>query len=108
MLNLFILVIIQQFEKYYLPKDNMIVTFKRDLASFMRVWKSETQERYRCQKIKEKQLPKFFRELGNDGDKTGSLGFGKDDYEPAELKKQMLKMAIKSVKSWRQWRRLWN
>lgn len=97
MLNLFILVIIQQFEKYYLPKDNMIVTFKRDLASFMRVWKSETQDRYRCQKIKEKQLPKFFRELGNDGDKSGSLGFGKDDYEPAELKKQMLKMAIKSV-----------
>lgn len=42
MLNLFILVIIQQFEKYYLPKDNMLVTFKRDLASFMRVWKAET------------------------------------------------------------------
>lgn len=75
----------------------MIVTFKRDLASFMRVWKLETQDRYRCQKIKEKQLPKFFRELGNDGDKNNTLGFGKDDYEPAELKKQMLKMAIKSV-----------
>lgn len=32
MLNLFILVIIQQFEKYYLPKENMITTFKNDLA----------------------------------------------------------------------------
>lgn len=96
MLNLFILVIIQQFEKYYLPKDNMIVLFKRDLDSFMRVWKAETQERYRCLKIKEKQLPKFFRRLGEDGDKATSLGFGPDHYEPGELKKQMLKMAIKS------------
>ena len=31
MLNLFILVIIQQFEKYYLPQDNMITLFKNDL-----------------------------------------------------------------------------
>ena len=30
MLNLFILVIIQQFEKYYLPKENMITRFKND------------------------------------------------------------------------------
>ena len=47
-------------------------------------------------RIKEKQLPKFFRVLGDDGDKDSSLGFGKDHFEPAELKKQMLKMAIKS------------
>lgn len=39
MLNLFILVIIQQFEKYYLPKDNMITKFKEDLKEFMEVWK---------------------------------------------------------------------
>ena len=76
MLNLFILVIIQQFEKYYLPKDNMIVLFKRDLDSFMRVWKTETQDKYKCLKIKEKQLPKFFRVLGEDGDQATSLGFG--------------------------------
>lgn len=30
MLNLFILVIIQQFEKYYLPDDNMLARFKND------------------------------------------------------------------------------
>ena len=30
MLNLFILVIIQQFEKYYLPTENMITLFKKD------------------------------------------------------------------------------
>lgn len=53
MLNLFILVIIQQFEKYYLPKENMIYLFKTDQSSFMKVWKQFTQERYRCMKIKE-------------------------------------------------------
>lgn len=53
MLNLFILVIIQQFEKYYLPKENMITKFKNDLACFMKVWKELTQDRYRCHKIKE-------------------------------------------------------
>jgi hypothetical protein len=35
MLNLFILVIIQQFEKYYLPKENMITNFKNDQQQFM-------------------------------------------------------------------------
>lgn len=39
MLNLFILVIIQQFEHYYLPKDNLISLFKQDLAQFMTAWK---------------------------------------------------------------------
>ena len=42
MLNLFILVIIQQFEHYYLPKDNVIAHFKGDLSSFMKVWKKFT------------------------------------------------------------------
>ena len=53
MLNLFILVIIQQFEKYYLPKDNAIVLFKNDLNHFMIVWKEYTMKRYSCKKIKE-------------------------------------------------------
>ena len=42
MLNLFILVIIQQFEKYYLPEDNMLDRFKKDQVSFMKVWKELT------------------------------------------------------------------
>jgi len=64
MLNLFILVIIQQFEKYYLPKDNMIKKFKNDLTSFKEVWKLFTQDKYKCLKIKEKLLLDFFRKLG--------------------------------------------
>jgi virulence-associated protein VapD len=47
-------------------------------------------------KIKENQLTKFFRELGEIGDKDSSLGFGVDYYEDSELKKQLLKMGIKS------------
>ena len=46
MLNLFILVIIEQFEHYYLPADNIIRHFKNDLSSFMKVWKKFTQDRY--------------------------------------------------------------
>lgn len=42
MLNLFILVIIQQFEKYYLPDDNMLAKFKNDQVSFMKIWKQLT------------------------------------------------------------------
>jgi hypothetical protein len=53
MLNLFILVIIQQFEKYYLPEDNMLDKFKNDQSSFMKIWKQLTQDRYQCFKIKE-------------------------------------------------------
>lgn len=39
MLNLFILVIIQQFEKYYLPEENVLGKYKTDVESFMKVWK---------------------------------------------------------------------
>lgn len=42
MLNLFILVIIQQFEKYYLADDNMLGQFKVDFVSFMKIWKQFT------------------------------------------------------------------
>lgn len=93
MLNLFILVIIQQFEKYYLPEDNMLGRFKEDQVSFMLIWKEFTQDRYQCLKIKENQLTKFFRKLGEE---NSSLGFSEDLYESGELKKQLLKMAIKS------------
>jgi len=53
MLNLFILVIIQQFEKYYLPQDNMITKFKIDQGRFMDVWAEFTMNKYNCKKIKE-------------------------------------------------------
>jgi len=98
MLNLFILVIIQQFETYYLPKENMIVKFKQDLNSFMSVWIKFTQKKYKCQRIKEKMLIEFFQDLGEQGtgDQESSLGFRKDLYSEAEIKKNLLKMGIKN------------
>ena len=96
MLQLFILVIIQQFDKYYLTQDNSIKSFKDDLEKFYRVWKIFTQKRYRCLKIKENQLQMFFRELGGDSvDDDNSLGFHAD-IPNHELKKNILKMGIKS------------
>ena len=38
MLNLFILVIIGQFEKYYMAEDNPITKFKKNLDVFMVTW----------------------------------------------------------------------
>ena len=93
MLNLFILVIIQQFEKYYLPDDNMLGRFKNDTISFMKVWKELTQDKYKCFKIKEKSLTDFFRKLGEVNE---TLGFSYEQYDDGELKKQLLKMGIKS------------
>jgi len=66
------------------------------LPSFLQVWKRFTQDRYNCIMIKENQLTRFFRELGEIGDKETSLGFGHDYYDEGELKKHILKMGIKS------------
>jgi voltage-dependent calcium channel L type alpha-1S len=38
MLNLFILVIIQQFELYYLVDDNILQKFRDDLSNFKKTW----------------------------------------------------------------------
>lgn len=62
----------------------------------MKAWKYYTQERYKCFKIKEKQLLEFFRKLGEKGDKETSLGFAEEFYDEGELKKQLLRMGIKS------------
>lgn len=55
MLNLFILVIIQQFEQYYVSEDNPIQKFKNNLVLFEKVW-IEFTEKHHHVKIKEKLL----------------------------------------------------
>ena len=42
MLSLFVLVILEQFEKYYLPKNNNITMFKKDAEQFMEAWREFT------------------------------------------------------------------
>jgi hypothetical protein len=49
----------------------------------MKIWKEFTQTRYNCFKIKEKQLEKFFRKLGEESE---SLGFRELDYDDGEMK----------------------
>ena len=58
----------------------------------MKVWRQLTQDRYRCIRIKENQLTSFFRKLGAEND---SLGFTYEKYDDGELKKYVLRMAIK-------------
>ena len=41
-------------------------------------------------------LEKYFRRLGEFGDKNTSLGFSEDYYSDSELKKIILKMGIKA------------
>jgi|TARA_B110001450_G_C17508773_1_gene435492 hypothetical protein len=41
-------------------------------------------------------LTDFFRKLGEYGSKEESLGFSEEHYDGGELKKQLLKMGIKS------------
>lgn len=59
----------------------------------MKVWKTFTQDRYHCAKIKESKLTEFFKELGKEAD---SLGFSEERFDNGELKKHLLKMGIKS------------
>ena len=64
MLNLFILVIIQNFTKYYLEDDNPLTTFESDFEDFVKAWKQFTGN-YQCMKIKPKHVPPFLLELPN-------------------------------------------
>lgn len=51
-----------------------------------------TLDKYQCQKIKEKHLMNFFRALG---ELSTTLGFPEETISEGELKKALLKMAIK-------------
>ncbi len=63
MLNLFVLVIIQQFETYYMAVDNPITKFKKNLEVFMVTWVEFTATKYRCLRLREKKLKDFFKRL---------------------------------------------
>lgn len=39
MVDLFVLIILQQFDLYYLPTDNVLDRFKTDVLNFKHVWK---------------------------------------------------------------------
>jgi len=62
MLNLFILVILQQFELYYLPSDNALKDFSSDLEHFKTAWREFAKE-FDGIKIRDQDLVKFFQQL---------------------------------------------
>ena len=61
-LNLFILVILQQFETYYLPENNLLNQFKENLEEFNVIW-SKYSKKFKGDKISGKDLLKFLRDL---------------------------------------------
>jgi len=62
MLNLFIMVIIQQFELYYLTDDNVLEKFKDQLIIFKKNWTKFTSD-HDCLKLKDTKLVSFFRAM---------------------------------------------
>lgn len=88
MLNLFILVIIMQFEKYYIADDNAIKKFKVNCETFMKTWVDFTATKSRCVRLREKQLFVFFRRL------PMPIGLPPETTDD-QMKKIMLKMGIK-------------
>ncbi len=66
MVNLFILIILQQFDLYYLPDDNVLDRFKADVTQFKIVWKLFSSEKYEGYKIAGTDVQKFFKKLKGD------------------------------------------
>lgn len=62
MLNLFILVVLQEFENYYLNPNNPMQNFKEDVEKFKSVWLEFT-EKYEAIMIKDSTLVRFFSRL---------------------------------------------
>ena len=91
MLNLFILVIIEQFDKYYLDPENPLQTFQDKFEAFEAVWIKYTLKN-QCIMLKEKQLMSFFKAL------PPSIGLAQspDLMTDSSIKKILLKMGIKS------------
>ena len=88
MLNLFILVIIEQFDKYYLDAENPLQTFQDKFDIFEKVWVSLSKKN-NCRKIRENQLLDFYKKL------PYPMGMQPSTTD-AEAKKILLKMGIKS------------
>ena len=65
MVNLFILIILQQFDLYYLPDDNVLDRFKADVTNFKLVWKRYSSD-FEGFKIRGDDLKKFFMDLKGD------------------------------------------
>eukprot|EP00347_Sterkiella_histriomuscorum_P015163 403358079 len=91
MLNLFILIILQQFDQYYLPQENVIQKFKDNLEYFKTTWKKFS-IKYGGLKIRESLLIKFFQSMNEP--------LGMPDSNEKEINKEIIKMGIRSEDGW--------
>ena len=97
MLNLFILVIIQQFEAFYVAEDNPIKIFKINFDLFHDRWVEATASNgTKCQKISQRHISEFLQML------PAPLGFlvtQSEDTEnnDADVKRKVIKMGINTV-----------
>lgn len=87
MLNLFILVIIQQFQKLYLDQAGPLQLFNRDYEIIVTQWIKFTRHQ-RCLKLNASKVPQLLKSI------PPPLGYS--DLSEAQLKKEVLKMGIKS------------
>ena len=65
MINLFILIILQQFDLYYLPNDNVLDRFAKDVKDFKATWKFYAKD-FDGMKIRGLDIQKFFKDLKGD------------------------------------------
>ena len=65
MVDLFVLIILQQFDLYYLPDDNVLDRFKNDVTSFKFTWKKYSAD-FEGFKIRGNDINKFMKELKGD------------------------------------------
>lgn len=86
MLNLFILIIIQQFEDFHLKEDNPITNFKKNLDSFSKIWVEFTENSFGIS-ISSKKLIDFYMKL------EPPLGFGATAERP-KVALEIMKMNL--------------
>jgi hypothetical protein len=99
MLNLFILVIIEQFERFYLNTDSPLVQFKKPVTGTLAVFQTRWAEwagppkckpEYRCRVIRERDLLALYAALGRDGNALGPPQGTKED----DMKKKIRRMGV--------------
>lgn len=89
-LNLFILVILQQFEAYYLNPDSPVNKFREDLENVFKPTWAKFTEKYQGIEIPENQLLPFFQEL------PAPLGFKNTGKNKKEIAKEITQMNLVS------------
>ncbi len=88
MVDLFVLIILQQFDLYYLPDDNVLDRFKSDLMTFKYTWRKYSAD-FDGFKIRGLDIDKFMKDL------KGDLGMSGEKNQKA-VERQLVMMNIQA------------